>query len=118
MGSLGVKEVVYMGKILKQKLAEDGILAEVLLSRDETRDLGGIMDNVTVFTDDRATVQTRISLRGRHEATKYFLIPKQLRKDLNVRGSVSCQRIRRGTNDVFVYIVRRDGERKSFIAES
>ncbi len=104
-----------MGKILAQKLHESGILAEVLLTREEARDLGGEMENVMVFTEERAKTPSRISLRGRNEATKYFLIPKHLRKTLNTRGSVSCQRMKREDKDVFIYVVHADTERKHYV---
>ena len=104
-----------MGKILRQELRENSVVAELLLSKEETKDLGGVMENVTVFTEDRANIAARISLRGKHEATKYFLIPKQLRRNLNVLGSVSCQRFHRHGKDIFVYVVNADNERKSFL---
>lgn len=106
-----------MGKILRQKLKENGIVAEILLTREETRELGGIMEDVTLFTDARSKTAARISLRGKNEATKYFLIPKQLRKSLNTMGSVSCQRLQRDGKDIFVYVVDADTGRKSYLPD-
>jgi hypothetical protein len=106
-----------MGKILKQKLKDDGIVAEMFLTKEETKDLGGEMEDVTLFTESKAKVPARISLRGKREATKYFLIPKVLRRNLNLYGSVSCQRIQRCGKDIFVYVVDQDTNRESYIAK-
>jgi hypothetical protein len=110
-------EVNDMGKILRQKLKEDTIVAEIALTKEEARDLGGEMENITLFTEEKATVPTKISLRGRNEATKYFLIPKTLRRSINTMGSVSCQRIRRTGRDIFVYVVHHDSTRQSYLPE-
>lgn len=107
-----------MGKILKQRRTLNGVLAEIQLSTEEALDLGGVMDNVTVFTEDRARIETHISLRGKKEATKYFLIPRVLRKKLNLFGSVSCQRLQHGDKDIFVYVVGPDSQRKNFVSEA
>ncbi len=104
-----------MATIRKQELHDERVVAEIELTRHEAKELRGEMANVTLFTEERAHVPARISLRGRNEATKYFLIPRQLRKDLNTMGSVSCQRIERPDKDIFVYVVYRDTKRESFL---
>jgi hypothetical protein len=106
-----------MAKILRQRRRTDGIVAEVLLTAEETKELGGEMDDITLFAQIRKQ-PARISLRGKNEATKYFLIPRTLRRTLNTMGSVSVQRIRRDSKDIFVYIVDNDAQRQSFIANS
>ena len=105
-----------MARILRQTVQEEGILAEIFLTKEETRELGGEMDNITLFTEEKARLPARISLRGKNEATKYFLIPKQLRRTLNLRGSVCCQRIRKDNKDIFVYVVLNDSEKKSYLS--
>jgi hypothetical protein len=105
-----------MAKIIKQKLRDENVVAEVVLTKEETKELGGEMEDVTLFTESKAKVPARISLRGKHEATKYFLIPKVLRKDLNTLGSVSCQRLHRDGKDIFVYVVDSDTSRKSYVS--
>ncbi len=102
-----------MGKIVFQQLRDDQIMAEIMLSKDEARELGGEMEHVFVFTEQRASIPTRISLRGKREATKYFLIPKVLRRSLNTLGSVHCQRIQRPDKDIFVYVVNKDSTAKT-----
>ena len=106
-----------MGRIVKQKLKENDIVAEIVLTKEEARDLGGEMENITLFTEQKASIPSRISLRGRKEATKYFLIPKALRRSMNTMGSVSCQRLKRQGKDIFVYVVNNDSNRQSYLPE-
>ena len=79
---------------------------ELLLDQTEFKQLKGEMDDVKLFSDRIDAVPSRVSLRGRNEATKYFLIPRQLRKRMVIHGRVSCQRIQ-GVDgkEIFVYVV-------------
>lgn len=77
----------------------------MLLDQDEFRQLKGEMDDVYLFSENVANVPSRVSLRGRNEATKYFLIPKKLRKKLSVNGEVSCQRLETDGKDIFIYVL-------------
>lgn len=104
-----------MGMIRKQELTGDGVVAEIEMSMEEAKNLQGEMEDIQLFTPQKANTPARTSLRGRNEATKYFLIPKQLRKDLNTMGSVSCQRIQHHDRDIFVYVVHNDTARESYL---
>ena len=95
-----------MGEILcSRKHSNEGVVVEVLLHQNEFRQLKGEMENVYLFSDNVANVPSKVSLRGRNEATKYFLIPRQLRKKLAVSGEVSCQRIDQNGKLVFIYVL-------------
>jgi hypothetical protein len=96
-----------MGEIVATKRARQGgkILVEVLVNQDEFRQLRGEMSQVYLFSEKVANVPSKVSLRGRNEVTKYFLIPRQLRKRLAIRGEVSCQRIERDGKSVFIYVL-------------
>jgi hypothetical protein len=95
-----------MGSILNTKATKDGkMVFEVLLEYEEALQLKGHISNVHLFSEEVADLPTNISLRGRHEATKYFLIPKQLRKELKFNTKVTCQRIETPTKQIFVYLV-------------
>ena len=98
-----------MGVILCSRQHEqdrDKVVVEVLVCKTEYRQLRGELDNVRLFSDRTVDVPSKVSLRGRNEATRYFLIPRQLRQRLTVQGHVSCQRI---DNDdgrsIFVYVL-------------
>lgn len=96
-----------MGAILTSRRHEHTgkVIVEVLLDPAEYRQLGGEMDNIYLFTERAAAIPSRVSLRGRNEATKYFLIPRQLRRKLSISGGVSCQRFDHDCRSVFIYVV-------------
>ena len=40
------------------------------------------LNNVHLFSEDVAEIETKMTQRGRNEATTYFLVPRELRKNL------------------------------------
>lgn len=95
-----------MGLILgSERYEEDKVVVQVVLNQCEYRQLKGEMDDVYVFSERVASIPSRVSMRGRNEATKYFLIPRQLRKKLAVHGEVSCQRIEQDGKSIFIYVL-------------
>ena len=50
-------------------------------------------------------IKANISQRGKNEATKYFLIPKELRKGLNFNAKTTCQKIETKTKTIFIYVM-------------
>jgi hypothetical protein len=107
MFKCGDQEIVYMGAILTSRRHEQTgkVIVEVLLDQTEYRNLAGEIDNVYLFTERAATIPSKVSLRGRNEATKYFLIPRQLRKKLPIQGGISCQRLDCEGRSIFIYVV-------------
>lgn len=82
------------------------MVVEVLLNKEEFRNLGGEIDEIYVFSDRTARVPSKVSLRGRNAATRYFLIPRQLRRRLAIHGQVSCQRFETDEGKaIFVYVL-------------
>ena len=81
------------------------MIVEARLDVNELLSLRGHVDDIHLISDRIVDVPANISLRGRNEATKYFLIPRQLRKDLRFRTNVSCQRIDSEGKAIFVYVV-------------
>lgn len=97
-----------MGSILSSKRISNGkVVYEVCLDYDETMQLKGNMEGIYLFSENVADFKTRISGRGRQEATKYFLIPRQLRKNLKINAKVSCQRLETKTKVVFIYTIEK-----------
>ena len=92
-----------MGKIIGSKRTEKGVLLEIEVGFEEATILRGYYDGVYVFTDQVNDYETHVSTRGRNSSTKYFLIPKHLRRDLDFSGAVSCQKIDAGDKVYFVY---------------
>jgi hypothetical protein len=95
-----------MGSILSSKVREDDkVVFEVCVDREEAIQLRGNMADVHIFAEGIIDVDTNLSLRGKNEATKYFLIPKQLRKELTMNKAVRCQKIATKTKTMFIYIM-------------
>ncbi|MBW2974158.1 hypothetical protein KY366_00420 [Candidatus Woesearchaeota archaeon] len=95
-----------MGEILNSKTHNNGrITFEIIVDYDEALQLKGHVRNIHLFSEDVPDIKTNISLRGKNEATKYFLIPKELRKDLQFNTKVKCQKIETETKTIFVYVV-------------
>lgn len=103
-----------MGTILSTRMTKDDtVIFEVEMDYGDSLKLKGHVKNVYVFSEDAAEIRTNLSQRGTNEATKYFLIPKELRKDLCFNKNVKCQKIETETRNIFVFVtdkVKRDGE--------
>ncbi|MBW2990739.1 hypothetical protein KY348_03475 [Candidatus Woesearchaeota archaeon] len=97
-----------MGSILSSRREKDKVIIEASLDHEELVQLKGEIDNVHLFSEEVADLRTNISRRGKNEATKYFLIPRHLRKDLSIREPVSCQRINTPDKAIFVYVVNKN----------
>ncbi len=95
-----------MGKILGTKTTKEGnVIFEVELDYDEALQLKGHIQNVHVFSEDVADIKTNLSQRGKNEATKYFLIPRELRSNLKFNEKVKCQKLETESKIIFVYVV-------------
>lgn len=95
-----------MGTILGTKTTKDNkIIFEVEMDYEESLKLKGHIKNVHVFSEDAAEIKTNLSQRGTNEATKYFLIPRELRGDLTFNEEVKCQKIDTDTRTIFVFVV-------------
>ncbi len=95
-----------MGAILGSKVTADGkVVYTISLDHEEALQLRGHIDNIYLFSEKVADIKTNLSTRGKGESTKYFLIPRQLRKDLKFNKEVSCQRLDTKNKTIFVYVV-------------
>ncbi|MBI4147550.1 hypothetical protein HY494_02770 [Candidatus Woesearchaeota archaeon] len=97
-----------MGTIISSKMKGDGkVILELLMDYDEVLQLQGHMDNVYVFSEDITDLKTNISTRGKNSATKYFLIPRELRKNIQFDKELNCQKIELKDKVIFIYTVER-----------
>ncbi len=95
-----------MGRILGTKTTKDGsVVFEIELGYEESLQLRGHIKNIHVFSEDVADIKTNLSQRGKNEATKYFLIPRELRSNLKFNEKVKCQKIEADSKIIFVYVV-------------
>ena len=101
-----------MGTILTSRTKEDNkIVFEIQVDYEEALQLKGSINNVHLFSEDVAEVETRLTKRGKDEATYYFLVPKDLRRDLKFNGKVRCQKIDTKTKTIFIYVLDKIGLR-------
>jgi len=95
-----------MGVILGTKTTKDNkIIFEVEMDYEESLKLKGHIKNIHVFSEDAAEIKTNLSQRGTNEATKYFLIPRELRENLKFNEQVKCQKIETDAKIVFIFVV-------------
>ena len=94
-----------MGTIISSKKEGDKVLLEVMSEYEEYLQLKGHLNDIRLFTEHVAEVQTNISQRGKNEATKYFLIPRQFRSGFRFDNTTSCQKLDLGSKVVFIYVV-------------
>lgn len=95
-----------MGTILSSKLKGEGkVVFEVLMDYEEAIQLQGHMDNIHLFSEDVTHLTTNVSTRGSGGATKYLLIPRELRHALNFNTSVKCQKIDVKDKIIFIYML-------------
>jgi hypothetical protein len=98
-----------MGEILHIRNVKNGkVLVEVEMDYEEIKKLHGFLDNVHLFSEDSPDIVTRLSQRGSSEATKYFLIPKELRGNLELGENVKCQKIELEENTFFIYMIEKE----------
>ena len=97
-----------MGVILGTKTTKDNkIIFEVEMDYEESLKLKGHIKNIHIFSEDAAEIKTNLSQRGTNEATKYFLIPRELRENLKFDEQVKCQKIETDTRIIFVFVVSK-----------
>jgi hypothetical protein len=95
-----------MGRIIGSKSTKEGnVICEVEMSYEESLQLKGNIKNIHIFSEDVAEIRANLSQRGKNEATKYFLIPRELRSNLKFNERVRCQKIETETKIIFVYVV-------------
>jgi hypothetical protein len=95
-----------MAKITGIKTTKDDkVVVEVQMGYEESLKLKGNIKKIHLFSEDAAEIKTNLSKRGTNEATKYFLIPKELRENLTFNENVKCQRLDSDSKIIFVYMV-------------
>lgn len=97
-----------MGRIISSRRVGKGILFEVEVDYEEATILKGHYDDVHLFTEKVAEFETNISSRGHNSVTKYFLIPRYLRRNVDYNLPVSCQKIETNDKIIFIYVVDKN----------
>lgn len=103
-----LRENSKMGTILGTKTTKDNkIIFEVEIDYEESLKLKGHIKNIHIFSEDATKIKSNLSQRGANEATKYFLIPRELRDNLTFNEQAKCQKIETDTKTIFVFVVNK-----------
>lgn len=95
-----------MGTIFQTEKRDDGKLNfTICLDYREAINLKGFMENVHLFAESNLNQPSKVSSRGNKDATKYFLIPKNLRDKVDSLSNVKCERIDLKNKSFFVYMI-------------
>ena len=95
-----------MGEILGTRTTKDDkIIFEILMNYEESLQLKGHIKNIYSFSEDTADIKANLSQRGKNDATKYFLIPRELRNNLKFNKKVKCQKFETDKKVIFIYVV-------------
>ena len=98
-----------MGTILGTKMTKDDkVIFEVEMDYKDSLKLKGHVKDIHLFSEDAAVIKTNLSQRGTNEATKYFLIPRELRDGLDFNKNVKCQNIETDTKKIFIFAVDKN----------
>jgi hypothetical protein len=84
---------------------DNSMIFEIEVNYEEALKIKGNIKDIHVFSEDAAEVKTNLSQRGANEATKYFLIPKELRENLKFNEEVKCQKIDTDDKTIFIFVV-------------
>lgn len=99
-----------MAKIISLKnIAENKYLYEIEMNKEESNQLKGDIKDLVVFSEKENESTTKITKRGKEGRTKYFLIPKELRKRTDLlEKKIICQRLDLRNKTFFIYAVDKE----------
>ena len=105
-----------MGNIISSKIVNDKIIFSVRMEQKEALQLQGHVNDIHIFSERIVDIRTNLSGRGKDSATKYLLVPRELREDIRFPQSkqISCQRIDTKEHAIFVYMVNKIPYKKVF----
>lgn len=102
---VGVNRI--MARVISLKnVAENKYIYEIELDSDEAKQINGSIKNLVLFSEGDFCSETNISKRGKDGRTKYFLIPKNVRKRTSLSDKrIICQRLDLKNKTFFIYAV-------------
>ena len=74
--------------------------------------LRGHYDDIHIITEKTATEISKIASRGNGAATKYLLIPKNIRCDISENNKVFCNKIETDDKLIYVYTIDKNKQAK------
>jgi hypothetical protein len=97
-----------MGEILNVKRGKDEkIIVNLELNKKEYDWLKGNLDYMCIFSEKNLEYETRLVQRGKRESTKYFLLPKEFRKNIYPQNSVKTTRIETKNRYIYLFSINK-----------
>lgn len=97
-----------MGKVTSLKsLSDDRVELKLELTQKEMLWLKGNLEKMHVFSENNLDMETRLVQRGKRESTKYFLMPKEFKKNVMASNSVKCTMIESKSKQIFIFAVNK-----------
>jgi hypothetical protein len=96
-----------MGKVINVTTERDKIVLKLEITSKEYSYLKGELEEVNIFADRNLEIETRLVKRGKHDSTKYFLVPKAFKEDLKKSNSIMCNRIEKKTKTLYIFDVEK-----------
>ena len=94
------------GKILRLKtVSENKVQVTMFMSWKQFYCLKGCMENMHIFSEDNLEYSSKLVQRGRRESTKYFLLPKEFRKDIYPTSKVNSTKLETSDKHIFIFAV-------------
>ena len=85
----------------------DAISVHLCLSKEEYHWLEGNLERMKLFSEFNLVYETRLVQRGKRESSKYFLMPKDLRKNLVINSKVVCNKMDGKHKDYYIFAVEK-----------
>lgn len=97
-----------MGKITSIKaLSDQKVQVTLEVTQLEVLRLKGNLEQMHLFSEKNLEDTARLIQRGKKESTKYFLLPKALRKGVGTSNNVECTKIDSKTKYLFIFSVSK-----------
>lgn len=94
-----------MASVICKKVNSTHVVLSLKMDFNEAKMLKGCIDNIHLIPEENSNVRSTVYERGKNGHTKYFLIPKQLRENIQLKKEVSCMRIDCKEKIVWAYIM-------------
>lgn len=97
-----------MGNILTlKKLSYEKVQVNLELAHYEFVRLQGHLDKMHIFSENNFEYETRLVQRGKSDATKYILVPKEFRKNMKPSNNVKCTNIETKTQNILIFSINK-----------
>ena len=94
-----------MASIISSKVNKENVILSLKLEHNEAKELNGHVNNIHLIAEDDIVETASLYEKGRNGNTKYFLIPRILRKKIRIKKEAKCIMFDKKDRIMFVYFV-------------